>query len=477
MNKIHQTDVAIIGAGTAGLAAYRQAIAQGASAILIEGGAYGTTCARVGCMPSKLLIAAADAHHALNRLNAFGIDLPQPATIDGERVMARVRNERDRFVGFVIDGVNNIPSEHKIRGYASFTDSHTLSVDLESGGTATVQAKSIVIASGSAPITLPILETAGDRLLVNDDVFSWTTLPKSVLVVGAGVIGLELGQALSYLGVRVTLLGRANRIGHLSDPSVEKSARDIMKHSIDFQANSELRSINRTETGIVANFIDDDGQEQNREFEYVLSTVGRKINLDKLNFAATNIKLEKNGVPQFNRHTMQIESSHIFIAGDVNADVPLLHEAADEGNIAGANAARYVAHKNIESGSRRTPLAVIFTEPNIATAGQMYHSLDLANSSAGSVNYADQGRSRVMQINQGTLRVYGDIKTGRFLGAEMIGPRLEHIAHLLAWAHQMQMTVAQMLDMPFYHPVIEEGLRTALRDLLANIERGQAIKP
>ena len=203
------TDVAVIGAGTAGLAAYRQSIAQGASTLIIEGGPYGTTCARVGCMPSKLLIAAADAHHALSRLKTFGIDLPNPetapVTIDGKRVMARVRNERDRFVGFVLDGVNNIPAAHKIRGYAKFLDANTLIVELEDGGQATIHAKSIVIASGSTPIIPDILKPAADRLVINDNVFEWTDLPKSVAVLGAGVIGLELGQALSHLGVRVTL--------------------------------------------------------------------------------------------------------------------------------------------------------------------------------------------------------------------------------------------------------------------------------
>ena len=478
MNSItYHTDVAVIGAGTAGLAAYRQSIAQGASTLLIEGGSYGTTCARVGCMPSKLLIAAADAHHALGRLHAFGIDLSTPATIDGERVMARVRSERDRFVGFVLEGVNNIPTEHKIRGYAQFNDAHTLTVNLESGGQATIHAKSIVIASGSTPVIPDILKPAGDRVIINDDVFSWTTLPKSVLVLGAGVIGLELGQALSYLGVRVTLLGRNNGIGHLSDPVVRESALNIMQHNIDFQSNAQLESVERTTHGVKVTYIDDAGQTQKNEYDYILATAGRKINLDNLNFQALNITTKSNGAPTFDRHTLQIEKTHLFIAGDVNADVPLLHEAADEGAIAGANAARLVQGHAVESGHRRSPLAVIFSEPNIATAGNMYRELNLSTTAVGEVNFADQGRSRVMQLNQGMLRVYGDIATGRFLGVEMIGPRTEHIAHLLAWSHQMGLTVTQMLAMPFYHPVIEEGLRTALRALAANIANKNAIAP
>src|SRR5438132_4292583 len=117
-------DVAVIGAGTAGLAAYRAARAAGASAVIIEGGTYGTTCARVGCMPSKLLIAAAEAAHAIGRAPGFGVHAGK-ARVDGQEVMARVKRERDRFVGFVLDGVDNIAAEDRIRGYAKFRDANT----------------------------------------------------------------------------------------------------------------------------------------------------------------------------------------------------------------------------------------------------------------------------------------------------------------------------------------------------------------
>ena len=151
----------------------------------------------------------------------------------------------------------------------------------------------------------------------------------------------------------------------------------------------------------------------------------------------------------------------MFIAGDVNNDRPLLHEASDEGRIAGANAGRY---PDVQSGSRRSPLSIVFSDPQIAMVGSRYSELEDSAIAVGEVSFADQGRSRVMLKNQGLLRLYADPNDGRFLGAEMFGPRAEHLGHLLAWAHQANMTVEQMLEMPFYHPVIEEGLRTALRD-------------
>jgi dihydrolipoamide dehydrogenase len=168
-------DVAVMGAGTAGLVAYRAAVAQGARTVLIEGGPYGTTCARVGCMPSKLLIAAAEAAHMLDLAPRFGVH-PGERRIDGVAVMERVRRERDRFVGFVLDGVDAIPAADKLRGYARFTGPNTLRVgeDIE------VEAKRIVIATGSTPTRLPKLDNVGPGVITSDDVFEWQDLPRSV---------------------------------------------------------------------------------------------------------------------------------------------------------------------------------------------------------------------------------------------------------------------------------------------------------
>ena len=215
-----KVDVAIIGTGTAGLAAYRAARTSGARAVVIEGGAYGTTCARVGCMPSKLLIAAAEAAHAVERAHGFGVHVDATARIDGREVMGRLKRERDRFVGFVVAGVDRIADADRIRGFATFVDANTLQV----GGGPRICARSIVIATGSRPSVPPILQGLGDRLVINDDVFDWDDLPESVAVFGPGVIGLELGQALARLGVRVVVLGRGGRIGPISDPFVQRAA-------------------------------------------------------------------------------------------------------------------------------------------------------------------------------------------------------------------------------------------------------------
>ncbi|MFA9216353.1 MAG: dihydrolipoyl dehydrogenase [Sphingomonadaceae bacterium] len=458
MQTVH-TDIAIIGAGTAGMTAYRAASASGRKTVLIEAAHYGTTCARVGCMPSKLLIAAAEAAHAVAAAPGFGVH-PGPLRIDGQQVMARVRSERDRFVGFVVSDVDEWPAADKLWGHARFTAPTVLQV-----GDTVVHAERFVIATGSTPMVPEAWKAAGPRVITSDDVFDWTDLPESVAVVGTGVIGLELGQALHRLGVRVTLFARGNSVAQLSDPDVLDVARRALASELDVRFQTRISAVDNVGEQVQVSSIDANGVQRSERFSYLLAAIGRRPNLGGLGLEHTGLALDDAGIPLYNKQTMQCGSSPIFIAGDADNERPLLPEAADQGRIAGSNAASY---PQVTPGLRRTPLTIAFSAPQIATAGSSYKELCASHSgrfAVGKVSFENQGRSRVMLQNQGMLRVYGEFGSGRFLGAEMAGPSAEHIGHLLAWAVQAGLTVAAMLDMPFYHPVVEEGVRTALRDL------------
>jgi dihydrolipoamide dehydrogenase len=469
-----QIDVAVLGAGTAGLAAYRAAKAAGKTAVIIESGVYGTTCARVGCMPSKLLIAAAEAAHSVDRFEAFGLRLDGAIRVDSAAVMGRVKRERDRFVGLVVEGVEKIPQSDRLMGHAAFSGLHTLLVNSDDQlQNVEISFKTAVIATGSSPQVFPLLREAGDRLIINDDVFDWDVLPDSVAVFGPGVIGLELGQALHRLGVKIHLFGRGGIGAGLSDPSVKTYAEQTFKNEFSIDFDAQVSHIARTEAGVLIHWKNAEGVLSSQTFDYVLAATGRTPNVHDIGIDRTGITLDNKGIPVFDRETLQCGSSGIFIAGDANALVPLLHEAADEGKIAGTNAASF---PKINKGLRRTPIAVVFTDPQIAIIGQRLSDIDPHVRLVGEVSFEDQGRSRVMLRNKGILRVYAHAHTGRFLGAEMMGPDAEHLAHLLAWAHQAGMTVATMLDMPFYHPVIEEGLRTALRDVAAKLTARSAVE-
>jgi dihydrolipoamide dehydrogenase len=453
--KVYQTDVAVIGGGTAGLAAWREATRAGAHALLIEGGPYGTTCARVGCMPSKLLIAAADSARSVRLAPSFGVEASLNR-IDGQAVMQRVRSERDRFVGFVLEGVENIPADQRLQGYARFLKPNLLQV----GEEIQIEAKTVVIATGSSPSLPPLLQGLGDRLVDNEGLFNWLDLPRSVAVFGAGIIGLELGQALHQLGVRIHLFGARGGVAGLNDPLVKAEAIRLFSAEFPFQPDAQVEKVERTEAGVSVTYRSEAGNLVSESFDCVLAATGRKPNLGNLGLENLDLTVSAQGVPHFDALTMQVGDLPVFLAGDVNSDRPLLHEAADEGRIAGHNAAMW---PQIQPGHRRSPIAVVFTHPQVAMIGQRYDQLDLSCTAIGEVSFANQGRSRVILENAGLLRIYADYRTRRLLGAEMMGPRAEHLAHLLAWAHQQQLTIDAMLEMPFYHPVIEEGVRTALQ--------------
>lgn len=463
---MREIDVAIIGGGTAGMTAYRKATQHTDQVLLIEGGQWGTTCARIGCMPSKLLIAAAEQARLAREAHRFGIHVPE-VRVDGPAVMARVRGERDRFVGAVLKTIEQIPAGQRLEAQARFVDAHTLAL---SDGTQ-LRARRIVIATGSRPqIPEGWREQLGDRLILSEDVFYWNDLPESVAIVGTGIIGLELAQALHSLGVRVRLFGRNDRVGPLSDPDLQAHARTLIGARLPLTLNARELSVQRIGDEVQVDYTQD-GESRSERFSLLLAATGRVPNLDNLSLAASGVQLNDKGLPTFDPHTGQIGDSHLFIAGDVTNDKPLLHEAAALGKIAGDNAGR---HPDIRRHPRTVALAVAFSDPQIAMVGQSHAALKKAgiDFAAGSIDFAKQGRSRVMYVNAGLLHVYGERDGGRFVGAEMIGPGAEHVAHLLAWSLQQGMTVQQMVDQPYYHPVIEEGVRTALQALLRNLQMG-----
>lgn len=439
-------DIAIIGAGTAGLSAYKEASKFTNNIVLIDQGPLGTTCARVGCMPSKLFIHAANSFHARAKLDELGITGAQQLQVSLPKVMQRVRQLRDYFTKGVVDTVESL--DNFIHGSAKFIDQHTLQV-----GQQIISAKKIIIASGTQSIMPTAWDAFADKVLTNDNFFEQTDFTGHLAVIGAGVIGVELGQALARLGVKTTIISANQWVGSLTDPLVNDYAIKLLQQEMPLLLNqranvsasgSELL-IKTDQTSFSANKI--------------LAAMGRNPSFKQLNLAAAGIELNDKGLPDYDQSTMQIKNSAIFIAGDADKTRPLLHEAADEGRIAGYNAAQTQS----QCFQRRVPLRIVFSDPQIAVVGCDYANIDHEQTVIGEIDFADQGRARVMQKNAGLLRVYVDKQNGQLRGAEMIAPAAEHLAHLLAWAIQQNMTVFDALQMPFYHPVVEEGLRTALR--------------
>jgi dihydrolipoamide dehydrogenase len=469
MTTERQVDVAIIGAGSAGISTRRAVKAAGASVVMIDPGPLGTTCARVGCMPSKLLITAAQSAYQAREAHHFGVHAE--VRVDGAAVLRRLRAERDRFVGFVLDVIEDARAAGElIESKATIESPGVLA--LADGSR--VRYRSLVIATGSKSASLPAYRgLSSELLLTNESIFEITALPKSLLVVGAGVLGLELGQAFTRLGVRTTILGAEKLVGPLTDPDVRDSANKILCAELDLHVTHKLEAVEQVGDGVRVRFQDRDGKMRMESYERVLMGAGRPPVLEVLGIEKLGVQKDDKGRYPIDKHTLQLGDQPVFVAGDANGLHPILHEAADDGQIAGKNAVQF---PKLEKPPRRAPLGIMFTDPQIAVVGKSWKQVQECTAMQGEVDFADQGRARVQNENRGKLRIYGDRDSHRLIGAELVAPQGEHLAQLLSWAIQRELTVEEVLALPFYHPVVEEGVRTALRDLAKNLRCGEPIK-
>lgn len=440
-------DVAIIGAGTAGLSAERSARRAGARTLIIDPDFSGTTCANVGCMPSKLLIAAAEAAHAVRQAPLFGI--AASAQISGHGVMQRLRRERDRFAQATREEIVKIPASSMLRGKARFADAKSLLID---DGTR-VTAKAIVIATGSRPAMPDSFAALGDLALTNETLFELDTLPESLAVIGAGPLGLELAQAMARLGVKVTLLDEATQLAGLEDKAIASRLSDVLRREMAVVTGVKITA----ETSEGKARLRWTGRASGEGlFDRVLVATGRPPALTSLDLDQSGLSLDRHGVPLFDRDTLRCGDSAIFIAGDADADRPVLHEASAQGALAGYNAAHC---PDVTPGKRNVPFSIMFTDPALATVGQVSGD-DLV---VGTADYGDQGRARIEAKAVGLAHLHADPADGRLLGALLLCPGAEHLAHLLAWSIESGMTASALLKRPFYHPTLEEGLKPALR--------------
>lgn len=450
-----EVDVAILGGGSAGLFALSQVKRETDSYVLINGGELGTTCARVGCMPSKVLIQVAEDFHRKSIFDREGIDGGEKLSVDAPASMEHVQDLRDVFVDKTLSVTDDMDDEHLIDGYAKFVSNDTIEVNGEQ-----IKAKSIVIATGSTPVIPAAWQSFAENIITTDEFFELEDLPASMAVIGLGSIGLEIGQSLSRLGVQVTGVDQLTTIAKLEDDKVNEMAVTVLGREFPLWLG-QAASLEKVVAGIQVTAGDN-----TVVVEKVLASLGRKPNLDNLNLAATDIVLDKNGVPIFDRLSMQIGELPIYIAGDVNVDRAVLHEAGHEGRVAGYNA----VHSPVEKFKRKVMLGITFCDPNIATIGAQLSELDADKIAIGEIPFAPVGRALIIGKNRGLLRLYVQKSDGLLLGASMCCVKGEHLAHLIAWSIQNGMTVFDMLKMPFYHPVIEEALQAALYSVLSELD-------
>lgn len=441
-------DAIILGAGTAGLAALSEVRKHTDNFLIVNDGPYGTTCARVGCMPSKLLIEAANTYHRRGSFDTFGIRGTSALSVDFPAVMQRVRAMRDDFVASTL-ALTNTLGKRSMAGRARLRGPDCVEVNGER-----LTARAIIIATGSHPFIPKPWQAFADRVLTTDTLFEQSRIGPRLGVVGLGPLGAELAQALARLGIEVSAFARKDMLAGLSDPDINAELRTALAADMPLHTGAQAQ-LEAVDGGIAIT-----SGETRVVVDQVLAAVGRRPNVQGLGLETLGMPLDEHGMPAFDPGSTQVGDLRVFIAGDVNGDRPLLHEAADEGHIAGMNALA----DEVRCYKRRTPLSIVFTDPEVAVVGASATHLAPPSYVVGSASFAHQGRARAGQRNAGRIALYADGTDGKLLGAELCAPAGEHLAHLLGLAVSQGLRVQDLLAMPIYHPVLEEGLRTALRD-------------
>lgn len=449
-------DLIIIGAGTAGISAYNEAIKYTQNILIINDGSWDTTCARVGCMPSKLLISSANRMHDIQ--TAEELALKHNAVIDTSDVMQRVHVLRERFIRATLKGVDQWDSSHKISGKAKFIDPQTIEVNGQS-----YRAKSFIVAVGSRPnIDETLKQQLKEKYITSNEIFEFSQLPKSLAVIGSGIIAIELAQAMQRLGVQTTMFARSQKVGALTSPILQKLAQEQLSKELNIKFKTLPDEIEiQADEIIKINFTEND-QTKSIEVEYVLGATGRQSNIDRLGLDQLNSTFKDIKNLPIDKETKQLANLPIFIVGDAAPDAPIQHEAAHAGKQAVYNCLNYPDVKPIPA---LIPLAIVFCHPEMAIVGKSFKQLEDQHIEfiRGFVSYENQGRALVLAENSGGIEVYIAKKSGKLLGAELFCSQAEHLAHLLAWMIDADQDIYQILKKPFYHPTLEEGLRTAFK--------------
>ncbi|SEP76677.1 dihydrolipoamide dehydrogenase [Ectothiorhodospira magna] len=454
-----QTQVAIIGAGTAGLFALREVRRAGKDFFMIDPGPLGTTCARVGCMPSKAALHAAHLWHTRQALADMGVSGVDQLKLDRGAAWHGVQTRRDGFAGKTAGHARQAAGDRLLEGPARFLEPTLLEVTL-ADGPRMIRAETVIIANGSRPVRPDWLDAVRDRVVTTDELFELNTLPDRVGVLGLGAIGLEMGLALARLGVQVVGADVADRPAAMHDPAVAERMMAVFGKEMTLWLGQAAK-VSPVADGVLM-----EGAGGQQKVDLILAALGRRPNTDRLQLAQAGFPLDPEGALPVNPATLQLGDLPVFVAGDANGQRPLMHEAADEGAIAGYNAAHW---DQVTHFRRRVPLAIAFTQPDIAVVGAQLDTLDPANLVIGSAEGSSNGRSVILGAQDSLVRLYADHRTGQLLGAALMAAGGEHLAHLLAWAIGRGETAAELLTLPFYHPVVEEILQAALQDVVRQL--------
>ncbi len=451
-------DFVAIGGGSAGFNAARIAASLGKRVAVVDGAReLGGLCILKGCMPSKTLIYSAEVLHLAQRGAEFGLRIPS-ARVDMRALHAR----KARIIAeFSTDRARQLTSGKfdLIRAYARFADPHTL--QLSNGRT--LRATHFLIGTGSRVCVPPLPGLAAATFWTSDDVLDLDFAPRSAIVLGGGTVACELAQFLRRIGTRVCLVQRSPNLlkGHPADTAkvIRTSFED---EGIDVHTDTEVTDI-RTTPGRASVAFRQGGRTLRRTADHLFNALGREPDTSRLALAAAGVKTAPNGRVITNRW-QQTSAPHIYAAGDCCGPHEIVHIAVQQGELAARHAARVKKLRPIDPSLL---LGVIFTDPQIGTIGLGENTLREKGIDYISARYPfnDHGKSILMGANYGFVRVFADARSGRVLGAEIVGKDAGELIHCFSVPLAMRATVGDMLRAPWYHPTLSEIITYPLEEL------------
>ncbi|WP_400079286.1 dihydrolipoyl dehydrogenase [Winogradskyella sp. R77965] len=450
-------DVAVIGSGPGGyVAAIRCAQLGMKTAIIEKYSTLGGTCLNVGCIPSKALLSS--SHHyeeATKHFEEHGIEIPGDIKVNLEKMIARKQAVVDQTTG----GIDFLMKKNKIdvyEGLGSFKDATHIKIEGKDAGE--IEAKNIIIATGSKPSNLPFIELDKERIITSTEALKLKEIPKHMIVIGGGVIGLELGQVYYRLGAQVTVIEYMDRILPTMDAGLSKELNKVFKKAkCKMMMSHKVQSVERKGDEVIVNAENKKGEVVEFKGDYCLVSVGRRPFTDGLNAEAAGVKINDRGQIEVNDH-LQTSASNIYAIGDVIKGAMLAHKAEEEGVFVAETLAGQKPHidYNLIPG-------VVYTWPEVAAVGKTEEELKADNVAykVGQFPFRALGRARASGDIDGFVKILADKTTDEVLGVHMIGARCADLIAEAVTAMEFRASAEDISRYSHAHPTFAEAIKEA----------------
>jgi dihydrolipoamide dehydrogenase len=451
-------DVVVIGSGPGGyVGAIRCAQLGLKTAIIEKYNTLGGTCLNVGCIPSKALLDSSEHfHNAAHNFEKHGIEIDSPKVN-----MAQMIARKNAVVKQTCDGVQYLMDKNKIdvhTGVGSFVDKNTIKITDSEGKETTIETKNTIIATGSKPNYFPGMEPDKDRIITSTEMLNLEEVPENLIVIGGGVIGLELGSVHARLGAKVNVIEFADRILPTMDKAVSKELTKVLKkEGFKFNMNHRVQKVENTGKGVKVTALNKKGEEVTFEGDYCLVAVGRKPFTDGLGLEAAGVKMGERGMVEVNDH-LETNVPGIYAIGDVVRGAMLAHKAEEEGVFV----AELIAGQKPHINYNLIP-GVVYTWPEVAAVGKTEEELIEAGVKykSGSFPVKALGRARASMDIMGMVKILADAETDEVLGVHMVSARAADMIMEAVTAMEYRASAEDMARICHPHPTYTEATKEA----------------